>query len=177
MVALVVGRIGRAHGIRGDVLVEPRTDDPGSRFAPGVVLVTDPAALGPLTVVDTRSASGRLVVRFAGVADRAAAEALRGAYLVVEVADDEVLDDPNEFYDHQLVGLRAETPPGTLLGEVADVLHLPGQDVLAVRTPAGAERLVPFVAAIVPVVDLAGHRVVIDAPPGLLDPVDEGAAE
>ncbi|WP_130493181.1 ribosome maturation factor RimM [Motilibacter rhizosphaerae] len=171
---LVVGRIGPAHGIRGDVLVEPRTDDPGTRFAPGVVLVTDPAERGPLEVADARDHSGRLLVRFASVADRSAAEALRGTWLVVDVPDDERPEDPEEYYDHQLVGLRAVSPQGVDLGEVTDVVHLPAQDLLAVQTPGG-ERLVPFVAAIVPVVDLDGGRVVVDAPPGLLDDGEGGA--
>lgn len=84
---LVVGRIGRAHGIRGDVLVEVRTDEPDDRFAVGSVLVTDPADAGPLTVDDARWHSGKLVVRFADVHDRNRAEELRGLLLVVDSDD------------------------------------------------------------------------------------------
>lgn len=170
VIELAVGRVGRAHGIRGDVLVDPRTDDPGTRFAPGVVLRTDPPEQGPLTVESFRWHSGRLVVHFAGVESRGAAEAIRGAVVVVDVDESERPDDPDEFYDHQLIGLSAVTVAGQVLGDVADVLHLPGQDVLSVRSGDGREILVPFVAAIVPEIDLDGRRVLIDPPDGLVDP-------
>ena len=168
---LVVGRIGRAHGLRGDVAVDVRTDDPELRFAAGTVLLTDPPAVGPLTVESGKAHSGRLLLRFAGVADRTAAEALRGTLLVVDVDPDERPEDPDEFYDHQLVGLRVRTLDLVDVGEVADVLHLPAQDVLAVRREDGAEVLVPFVAAIVPVVDLDAGQVLVDPPAGLLEDV------
>jgi 16S rRNA processing protein RimM len=173
-VIVVVGRVGRAHGLRGEVAVEVRTDDPEDRFAPGSVLATDPADTGPLEVADARWHSGRLLVTFTGTGDRDAAEALRGTLLVVDTDDDPPLEDPDEFHDHELVGLAAVTTSGASAGEVADVLHLPGQDVLVLTTPAGREALVPFVAEIVPEVDLAGGRVVLDPPPGLLDPDEVG---
>ena len=109
---LVVGRIGKAHGIRGEVGVEVRTDDPDARFASGESLITEPADRGPLRVDATRWHSGRLLVNFAGVADRTAAEALRGTLLLVEVDESERPDDPDEFYDHQLVGLRVVSTAG-----------------------------------------------------------------
>ena len=170
---VVVGRVGRPHGIRGEVSVEVRTDEPDRRLGMGSVLLTDPPDAGPLTVAARRSAGGRLVVGFAGVPDRSAAEALRGILLLAEVDPDERPEDPDEFYDHQLVGLGVLTVDGRALGEVAEVLHLPGQDVLAVRGSAGPdsvpeEFLVPFVAAIVPDVDLRAGRVLVDPPPGLL---------
>ena len=167
---VVVGRVGRPHGTHGEVTVEVRTDDPDRRFAAGTVLPTEPAHAGPLTVAALRSSGGRLLVHFEGVPDRTAAEALRGTLLLVDVDPDERPEDPEEFYDHQLVGLAVVTVDGSPVGEVADVLHLPGQDVLVVR-PGGADRevLVPFVAALVPEVDLAARRVVVDPPPGLLD--------
>ena len=173
MIRLVVGRVGRAHGLRGEVAVEVRTDDPEGRLGPGAVLLTEPAAAGPLTVETGRAHSGRLLLRFEGVVDRTGAEGLRGVLLVVDVPDDERPEDPEDFYDHQLVGLRAETLDGASVGEVSDVLHLPGQDVLAVRRPDGRESLVPFVEAIVPTVDLDGGRVVLDPPPGLLEDAAE----
>ena len=174
---VVVGRIGRPHGIRGQVSVEVRTDDPERRLGPGTTVHTDPASAGPLTITDGRVHSGRLLLSFAGVGDRAAAEALRGVLLLAQVDPAERPEDPEEFYDHQLVGLAVRTVDGEHVGTVAEVLHLPGQDVLAVRRepPAGpaeqpsAEALVPFVADIVPVVDLAGGYVEIDPPAGLLD--------
>jgi 16S rRNA processing protein RimM len=166
---VVVGRIGKPQGIRGEVTVEVRTDDPESRFAAGSVLLTDPAERGPLTVEASRSQSGRLVVLFAGVGDRNAAEALRGTVLCVDQAELPPPDDPDEFHDFQLRGLLAELPDGTAVGRVADVLHLPHGDVLAIAREGLAELLVPFLKAMVPVVDVAGGRVVVDPPEGLLD--------
>jgi len=173
---LVVGRIGRAHGIRGEVGVEVRTDDPDLRFADGAQLATDPPERGPLTVVATRWHSGRLLVRFKGLDDRTAAENLRGTMLVIEVDESERPQDPDEFYDHQLVGLRVITTAGDEVGEVAEVLHLPAQDVLAIKRTDGVEVLVPFVQELVPVVDLDRGSVTVDPRPGLLDPeaADEG---
>ncbi|HXR42501.1 MAG TPA: ribosome maturation factor RimM [Acidothermaceae bacterium] len=173
---LVVGRIGRAHGIRGEVGVEVRTDDPDLRFADGAQLATDPPERGPLTVVATRWHSGRLLVRFKGLDDRTAAENLRGTVLVIEVDESERPQDPDEFYDHQLVGLRVITTAGDEVGEVAEVLHLPAQDVLAIKRTDGVEVLVPFVQELVPVVDLDRGSVTVDPRPGLLDPevADEG---
>lgn len=167
---VTVGRVGRAHGIRGEVTVLPRTDDPGTRLAAGAVLVTEPATAGPLRVERSRWHSGRMLVAFAGVTDRAAAESLRGVLLQVDVAEQDVPEEPDSWYDHQLVGLEAVTVGGQPVGTVVDVLHLPGQDLLVVRREGAAEALVPFVAAIVPEVDLAGGRVVLEPPPGLLDP-------
>lgn len=180
-VELVVGRIGRPHGVRGDVTVEVRTDDPDERFAPGRVLATDPAESGPLTVEQARWHSGRLLVRFAGVDDREAAENLRGVLLVVDSADLPPTGDPDEFYDHELIGLTVVTVDGEKIGVVTEVRHL-GQDLLVIDPAArdhpdgdpgdpggyGGEVLVPFVAALVPEVDVAAGRIVIDPPPGLL---------
>jgi len=168
---LVVGRIGRAHGIRGDVAVDVRTDDPAARFVDGAVMVTDPAAAGPLTIASSRRHSDRLLVRFRGIADRDAAEALRGTLLFVDSQDIAPLDDPDEFHDHELIGLAAVTTGGEAVGTVDDVLHH-AQDVLVLATPEGGEVLVPFVAALVPEVDVAGGRIVLDPPPGLLDLAD-----
>jgi 16S rRNA processing protein RimM len=166
---LVVGRVGRAHGVGGEVTVELRTDDPDARFAPGAALRTDPADRGPLTVQAARGRLGGLVVAFAGVADRAAAEALRGTLLVVDAGSLPELTDPDEFYDHQLLGLAAVLPDGTALGAVGEVLHPPGGALLSIRDSAGTERLVPFVRAFVPTVDLAAGRLVVDPPAGLLE--------
>jgi 16S rRNA processing protein RimM len=168
---LVVGRVGRAHGVRGEVSVQVRTDDPGRRFAPGSALATDPAGLGPLTVSSVRWHQGRLLVRFAGLDDRTRAEGLAGAYLLVDSADVGKPDDPDEFNDHDLIGLDVVTQDGEQVGTVTDVLHH-GQDLLVIKPAArgGEDLLVPFVTAIVPEVDLAGRRLVLDPPPGLLDP-------
>jgi 16S rRNA processing protein RimM len=166
---IIVGRIGRPHGVRGDVVVGVRTDEPDARFGAGAVLDTDPPAAGPLTVAAARWHSGQLIVRFAGVADRDAAEELRGTWLCVDSSMLKSPSDPDEFLDHELVGLSVQTASGQQIGVVEDVLHL-GQDVLAVRRTDEVEILVPFVKAIVPVVDVAAGRLVLDPPPGLLDP-------
>jgi 16S rRNA processing protein RimM len=168
-VLVTVGRIGRAHGIRGEVSVDVRTDSPELRFADGARLTTEPAGAGPLVVAHTRWHSGRLLVRFDGVSDRAVAAGLRGVRLLAEVGEGELPDDPDEYFDHQLLGLRAVTATGDAVGDITDVLHLPGQDLLVVRRPDNRETLVPFVADIVPEVDLAAGRVVLDPPVGLLE--------
>jgi 16S rRNA processing protein RimM len=164
---LVVGRIGRPHGIRGEVTIDVRTDEPDSRFAAGAEIVTDPVAAGPLTIERTRWHSGRLLVRFAGIGDRDAAETLRGTWLVVDPGDIPPSADPDDFHDQELIGLTVVTADGSDVGQVSDVLHH-GQDLLVVRG-SGGEKLVPFVAALVPEVDVPGGRLVIDPPPGLLD--------
>src|ERR1700761_1802002 len=168
---IAVGQIARAHGIKGEVTVAVRTDDPDVRFVPGTTLATEPPDRGPLTVAAARWHSGRLIVTFEGVGDRNAAEDLRGTVLVLDSAEIAAPDDPDEFYDHQLIGLGVVTAAGDAVGEVTDVLHH-GQDLLVVRRapgPAG-ETLVPFVSAIVTDVDVAGGRLVINPPPGLLNP-------
>jgi 16S rRNA processing protein RimM len=165
---IAIGRIGPARGVRGDVFVEPWTDDPDARFAVGASVRTDPPAAGPLTVAAANNASGRLVLRFEGVDDRAGAEALRGVVLVMAAAERPELDDPDEFYASDLVGLAASTVDGTGLGQVRDVIDVAGADYLVLDVD-GREHLVPFVAAIVPTVDLATGRVVIDPPNGLFD--------
>jgi 16S rRNA processing protein RimM len=168
MKTLVVGRIGRPHGVRGEVTVDVRTDDPGSRFTPGAALATDPEQIGPLTIEQLRWHSGRLLLHFAGVHDRSSAERLRGTWLVVDYADIPPSDDPDVFHDQELIGLSAVTVDGAELGTVTEIRH-GGQDLLVIGRPGGDETLVPFVAAIVPEVDVAGGRIVIDPPPGLIE--------
>ncbi len=167
---VVVGRIGRAHGLRGDVMVEPRTDEPERRFVIGAVLGTQ-AGRGSwptLTVAGTRTHQGRLIVRFEEIADRTTAESARGTELTAEVAVGEQPEDPEEFYDHQLVGLRVETVDGSVVGELLRVEHNAAQDLLVIGTTHG-EVLFPFVRPLVPEVDPAGGRIVVDDLPGLLE--------
>ena len=154
--------------MRGDVFVQPWTDDPEARFAVGSVLRTEPVASGPLTVAAMSAASGKTVVHFAGVDDRAGADALRGTLLIIAAGERPPLDDPDEFYDTDLVGLAAITVAGRQLGPVRDVLHA-GAATYLVLDVDGVERLVPFVAAMVPTVDIAAGRVEIDPPDGLFD--------
>jgi 16S rRNA processing protein RimM len=176
-VQLVVARIGRAHGIKGEVTVEVRTDEPESRLAPGAVLATDPPRPQPLTIERGRVHSGRLLLRFEGVQDRSAAEALRNTLLIAEVDPDEQPEDPEEFYDHQLADLDVFTRDGALVGRVEEVAHPPGQDLLVVRREDGSEALIPFVTEIVPEVDLEAQRIVVEPPPGLLGESSPSEAE
>lgn len=164
---LVVGRIGKPHGIRGDVTVDVRTDDADARFAPGATLATDPVTAGPLTVDTSRWHSGRLVVRFAGVSDRTRAEELRGTWLVIDSSEILPSSDPDVFHDQQLIGLEVVTTGGERIGTISDVLHH-AQELLVVSTDDG-DKLVPFVSAIVPEVDLEGGRLLVDPPDGLFD--------
>jgi len=170
---LVVGRVVKAHGIGGEVVVDVRTDDPYDRFAPGNALrVRARDKTERRLVVDSmREHSGRLLVRLVGVSSRDAADALRGSLFVVDAAELPEIEDPDEFYDHQLEGLRVRTTAGRDVGVVAEVLHTAAGELLAVR-PAegdGPEILVPFVGAIVTSVSLDDGLVEIDPPEGLLD--------
>ncbi|WP_308200663.1 ribosome maturation factor RimM [Klenkia sp. PcliD-1-E] len=164
---MVVGRIGRPHGVRGEVTVEVRTDDPDRRFTPGAVLATEPADRGPLTVESVKWHSGTLLLRVAGVADRQTADELRNTLLVVEVADLPELED-DSFYDHQLVGLEVRLTDGTVVGAVSAVRH-DAAELLVVRRPGTHDLLVPFVRAIVPTVDVAAGHLVLTPPEGLLE--------
>jgi 16S rRNA processing protein RimM len=134
---------------------------------------TEPLSAGPLRITDGRVHSGRLLLTFEGYADRGAAEGLRNVLLLADVDPSQRLDDPDEFHDSQLVGLAVRTVAGEDVGELTEVLHLPGQDVLAVRRPDGSEVLVPFVAVMVPTVDLDAGVVLVDPPPGLLSDLPE----
>jgi 16S rRNA processing protein RimM len=172
-VEVVVGVVGRAHGVQGEVVVDLRTDEPDRRFAAGRRLHAEDSDR-VFTVTSTRAQADRLLVRFAELTDRTGAEAVRGLRLVADVPANERPAEAGEFYDRQLVGLRVRTIGGMDAGEVAAVVHLPQQDLLEVATPAGP-RLVPFVAALVPEVDLsAGTLTVVDID-GLLADTDEPA--
>ncbi|MEV7403344.1 ribosome maturation factor RimM [Streptomyces sp. NPDC091267] len=166
---LVVARIGRAHGIKGEVTVEVRTDEPELRLGPGAVLATEPASTGPLTIETGRVHSGRLLLRFEGVRDRTAAEALRNTLLIADVDPAELPEDPEEFYDHQLMDLDVVLADGTEIGRITEVTHLPSQDLFIVERPDGTEVMIPFVEEIVSEIDLEEQRAVITPPPGLID--------
>ncbi len=169
---LLVGVVVRAHGLRGELVVEVRTDSPLERFAPGSVLVrrlADGTAAGSLTIEAARPHSGRLLVRFVEAPDRDAAETLRGSRLLVDATTLPPTGDPDEFHVHQLEGLTVELADGTVVGTVREVAHGPGGELLVVARPDGPDALVPFVREIVPTVDLDGGRVVLTPPEGLLD--------
>jgi 16S rRNA processing protein RimM len=168
---LVVGRVVKAHGIAGEVIVEVRTDDPDIRFVAGSSLRGRPSRGGPesrYVIESVRDHGGRLLVRLGGVVDRNAAESLKGTLFVVDSEDLPPIEDPDEFYDHQLEGLHVVTTTGTAVGSVAEVLHTAAGELLSVRTEDG-EVLVPFVSAIVTSVSLADQTIEIDPPEGLLE--------
>ena len=167
---LLVGRVAKAHGIAGELAVDIHTDSPDERFALGAVLSARlrDRSVRPVTVTSVRAHSGRLLVRFDEVPDRTAAETMRGAQLLVDAADLPPSDDPDAFYDHELEGLAAELADGTKIGTVREIARSPGGELLVVDLADGTEGLVPFVREIVPQVDVAGGRVVLDPPEGLL---------
>lgn len=170
--SVVVGRIGRAHGIKGEVSVEPRTDEPERRFAVGNALDArvPGGALrsGALTVEGVRWHQGRMLVRFAEFRDRTEAEAARGTIVEVSIDTAEVPVDPEEFYDRQLIGLAVRTTDGSEVGSVRGVIHGAAQDILTIDAN-GREVLVPFVTEIVPEVHVTEGYLVVADRPGLLD--------
>ncbi len=167
---LVIGRIGRAHGVRGDLFVEPMTDEPDHRYADGMVLLASDNTT--LTVATSKWHSGRFVVHFAGFDDRDAAETLRGLTLSIVVDPAESPENPDEFYDHQLVGLAVVLADGSHVGTIGEVIHLPSQDLLSVEREGDTEALIPFVTEFVPDINLATKTVTITPPPGLLNELE-----
>ena len=167
MTQLQVGRIGRAHGIRGEVTVTAFTDDPSSRFAVGSALQTDSSKWPVLTVSGARQSGPVQVVGIDGIIDRNTAELLRGIVLLVDAESLPEPEDDDEFYDHQLIGLAVHDRSGELLGEVVEVMHPPAAPVLVVHRPDGSEELVPFVKVIVPEVDLTARTLVVEPPDGM----------
>lgn len=173
----VVARIGKPHGLRGEVTVHVLTDDPSGRFVVGKEFPTEPAEAGPLRLRGVRVHQGIHLLSFDGHADRNAAEALRGTRLLASEsvpsgdARTDGADDGDEeaWYPEELIGFAVVDPSGTRLGTVR-ALHLrEAQDLLEVTRPGGGSALVPFVVEIVPEVDVDRRQVVLDAPPGLLD--------
>jgi len=166
-----VGRVLKPHGVRGELLVEVRTDSPVERFAAGTLLraVLPEGDERELTVGTARWHSGRLLVRFEEVDSRDGAGALRGTMLTADVVDLPPTTDPDEFYDHQLEGLAVHTVGGAVIGTVREVVHGPAGELLLVDRNGG-EALVPFVRDIVPEVDLRRGHIVVNPPEGLLDP-------
>ncbi len=169
---VLIARIGKAHGLRGEVTVRSHTDDPAGRFAPGTVLATRAEAGSgvprTLTVASARDHNGTWLIRFAEIPDRTGAEGLRGTHLLGPPAAPGDADGEG-YYEEDLVGLAVRGLSGERIGEVVGLETGVAQDRLVVRLPDGVEALVPFVEAIVPTVDLDAGVVVLDPPPGLLD--------
>jgi 16S rRNA processing protein RimM len=166
-VLITIGRLGRPHGIRGEVTVEVRTDEPERYFIEGNSL----EVYGVKRRIERVHWHGqRLLLTFDGVHDRDAAESLRGAILTVERDVTETPTESDEFYDASLVGCEVRLESGTVLGVVSEVAHLPAQDLLVVCDAVGREHLIPFVQDIVPEVNIGERFVVINPPSGLLEP-------
>ncbi|WP_373142342.1 ribosome maturation factor RimM [Mycobacterium marinum] len=169
---LVIGRVVKAHGIAGEVVVEIRTDEPDRRFTPGASLHAKRSRDGGTgrnyVIEGVREHGARLLVRLAGVNDRDTADGLRGSLFVIDSADLPPIEEPDTYYDHQLEGLRVRTTAGQDVGVVAEVLHTGAGELLAVKCDSG-EVLVPFVGAIVTSVSLDDRILEIDPPDGLLD--------
>ena len=158
---LLVGRIGRAHGILGEATIEVRTDEPDRRFAIGATVQTD--THGELTITSGRVHNGILLLGFNGITDRNGIEKLRNTMLYADVDINEENDDEDEYHVMQLIGCQAVLETGEAFGEVTDVINLPGQDLLAIKTAQG-EQLIPFVHQLVPTVDIANKKVVVIPP-------------
>ena len=165
---LQVARIGKPHGIRGEVTVQVLTDAPGDRFVPGTQFIVEPASAGPLTVFSARWNKDILLLAFDEIETRNQAETLRGAKLFIETEDIGADDDDEGWYEHELVGLDVRVG-GNVVGKVSALHTLPVQDLLVVTTAEGAEVLIPFVEQIVPEVNVGEKYVLVTPPPGLFE--------
>jgi len=177
---LRIGRLTKAHGLKGAIKVELYTDEPDKRFVPGAVFTLQVPTASKwhgktLTLNELRWYNGHAVAFFEGVDDRSEAETLIKAILWVSQDPKQLPDEDDAWYDHQLVGLTV-LRDGAKVGLVARVDHLPAQDLLAIKTADG-EVLVPFVKAIVPEVDLAAGTVTITPPTGLFEEVPDDDPE
>ena len=192
---VVVASIGRAHGLRGEVSLVLRTDQPEERLLPGTVFDAAPGARpsrggrsehedasaagsrpvpSQLTLTSTRTQADRWYARFEEIPDRTAAEALRGVELSLQLdAQQEAEEDPDAWYPAQLEGLTVRHVDGRELGVVASIQHYPAQDLLLVRTPEGRKVQLPLVTQLVPEVDLEAGVILADPPGGLFEPLPD----
>lgn len=167
---VVVARVGKPHGLKGEVTVRLHTDAPQERFVVGAVFRTEPAARGPLTLRTHRIHNGIHLLGFDEAQDRTAAEGLRGTEILADATES---NEDDAWYAEELIGLEVVDPEGNALGTVVELHERPVQDLLELRLAGGRTGYVPFVEQLVPEVDLDGHRIVVDAPPGLLDLSEE----
>ncbi|MFT2692675.1 ribosome maturation factor RimM [Clavibacter zhangzhiyongii] len=177
--AFRVGRLTKAHGLKGAVKLELFTDDPDRRFVPGAEFTLQVPESSPwhgrtLTLTELRWYNSHPVGFFEGVGDRTAAESLAKAILWMTPPADEPAE-PDAWYDHQLVGLKV-LRDGVEVGTVSLVDHFPAQDLLHVDTPSGTV-LVPFVQAIVPSVDVEAGTLVVTPPYGLFEEIPDDRPE
>lgn len=165
---VLVARVGKAHGLKGEVTVQVHTDSPADRFVVGATFTTEPAATGRLTLRSVRVHNGIYLLAFEGHPDRTAAEGLRGTRLLMD-ADAETDEDDEGWYEDDLVGLQVVDTTGAVLGTVTALHTRPAQDLLEIEKTDGGTAFVPFVDELVPEVDVDGGHLVVDPPPGLLD--------
>jgi 16S rRNA processing protein RimM len=173
---LVVGRIGRAHGIHGEATIEIRTDIPDERFLIGAQLFTEPSRFGPLTIQSLRYHNGTLLLKFSQAQDRTAVEALRDVLLLADVDVEQESEYEDEYHVQQLIGCQVVMESGDVIGVLEDVLNLPGQDLLSIRGTRG-EILIPFIAEFVPEVDVEAKKITVIPPEGLLTLQEGGGDE
>ncbi|MEO5781274.1 MAG: ribosome maturation factor RimM [Arthrobacter oryzae] len=172
---LQVARIGKPHGIRGEVTVQVLTDAPGDRFVPGTEFIVEPATAGPLTVLSARWNKDILLLAFEELETRNEAETVRGAKLFIETEEiDE--DDDEGWYEHELEGLDVRVGDA-VVGKVTGLRTLPVQDLLVVTTTDGTEILIPFVEQIVPEVNVGEKFILVTPPPGLFEVNAEESSE
>jgi 16S rRNA processing protein RimM len=173
---LQVARIGKPHGIRGEVTVQVLTDAPGDRFVAGTQFVVEPASAGPLTILSARWNKDILLLGFEEIETRNEAETLRGAKLFIETEDLDEDDEDEGWYEHELVGLDVRVG-STVVGKVSGLNTLPVQDLLVVTANDGTEILIPFVEQIVPEVNVAEKFILVTPPPGLFEVNAEDARD
>jgi 16S rRNA processing protein RimM len=172
-----VGRLTKAHGLKGAIKLELYTDEPQRRFVPGAVFTLQVPTGSPwhgktIELDELKWYNGHPVAFFKGVPDRTVAESLVKAILWVDHDPAEPSTDDNAWYDHQLIGLSV-LRDGVAVGSVTAIDHFPAQDLLTVTTPTG-DVLVPFVTAIVPAVDIEAGTLTVTPPPGLFEELPEG---
>jgi 16S rRNA processing protein RimM len=177
---LRVGRLVKAHGLKGAIKLELYTDSPDQRFKPGQVLELQVPETSEwfgktITVSELRFYNQSPVLFLEGIEDRSKAETLIKAILLIETEADVLPEEPEAWYDHQLVGLRALVGQESV-GTVIRVDHLPAQDLLAIET-ANGEVLVPFVKQIVPEVDIKSGQLVLTPPDGLFEVNQEAGSK
>jgi 16S rRNA processing protein RimM len=175
-----VGRLLKAHGLKGAIKLELYTDSPNERFVPGAVLKLQVPETSPwfgktVTVTELRWYNLAPVIFLEGVDDRTAAESLIKAILLIDTDAAALPPEEDAWYDHQLVGLKV-VRDGVVVGKVVRVEHFPAHDLLAVKTETG-EVLVPFVKAIVPAVDIESQTVTVTPPAGLFEEIADDEPE
>jgi 16S rRNA processing protein RimM len=159
---VIIAEIGKPHGLKGEAAVWTVTDEPETRYQIGSTYKTDTGR--KVTIAGAEKRQGIWYLRFEGVDSRSEVEALRGKNLWGESLP---VEEENVYNDVELIGLEARDEAGERLGEVVRVLHLPAQDLLEIKCADG-NHLVPFVAALVPSVDVQGGYVQIAQLEGLL---------